>query len=102
MQGSRVVCAGHRTRTVCLPFQDFRPAAYDGPEPGIRALLEGMSRFGWQPIEERGLPIAAEREGRTITLEPGGQFELSGAAFGDVHQTLQETQAYHQELESTG
>jgi glutamate--cysteine ligase len=81
---------------------DFRPAAYDGPEPGIRALLEGMSRFGWQPIEERGLLIAAERARRTITLEPGGQFELSGAALGDAHQTFQETQAYHQELEMLG
>jgi glutamate--cysteine ligase len=82
--------------------RNFRPADYDGPAPGIRALLEGMSRFGWQPIEERGLPIAAEREGRTITLEPGGQLELSGAAVKDVHQTFAENQAYHQELKSLG
>ncbi len=82
--------------------RDFRPAAFDGPEPGIKALLEGMSRFGWQPIEERGLPIAAARGNRTITLEPGGQIELSGAALGDAHQTFQETQAYHQELETLG
>ncbi|QDT68777.1 Glutamate--cysteine ligase GshA [Planctomycetes bacterium MalM25] len=78
---------------------DFRPAAYDGPEPGIKALLESMSSFGWQPIEERGLPIAAVKKNRTITLEPGGQIELSGAALGDAHQTFQETKAYHRELE---
>lgn len=88
--------------------KDFRPVAYDetgafdGPEPGIKALLEGMSRFGWQPIEERGLPIAAAKENRTITLEPGGQFELSGAALGDAHQTFQETRAFHQELKILG
>ena len=82
--------------------RDFSPAAFDGPEPGIKALLESMSRLGWQPIEERGQPIAAETEGRTITLEPGGQFELSGAALGDAHQTFQETQAYHQQLEILG
>ena len=78
---------------------DYSPAAYDGPEPGIKALLEGMTRFGWQPIEENGLPIALWRKDCTITLEPGGQFELSGAALRDAHQTLQETQAYHAELE---
>lgn len=77
---------------------DFRPAAYDGPSPGIKSLLEGMSRFGWQPIEERGLPIEMRRDGCTITLEPGGQFELSGAPLKSAHQTFRETQAYHQEL----
>lgn len=81
---------------------DFRPAAYDGPEPGIKALLEGMSRFDWRLIEERGLPIAAAREHRTITLEPGGQFELSGAPLRDSHQTFQESQAFHREIEILG
>ena len=78
--------------------EDYRPVAYDGPEPGIRALLEGMTRYGWQTIHEDGLPIALSREGCTITLEPGGQFEFSGAALRDVHQTRAETQAYREEL----
>lgn len=81
---------------------DFRPAAYDGPIPSIRALLEGMSHFGWQPIEERGLPIEVRKDGCAITLEPGGQFELSGAPLRDAHQTFRETQAYHQELKTLG
>ncbi len=81
---------------------DFRPAAYDGPSPSIKTLLEGLLRFGWKPIEERGLPIGARRDGCSVTLEPGGQFELSGAPLGDAHQTFQESQAYHQELETLG
>jgi glutamate--cysteine ligase len=77
---------------------DYSPAAYDGPDPGIRALLESMSRFGWKPIDEDGLPIALSRGGRTITLEPGGQLELAGAPLPDVHQILKETQTDHDEL----
>ena len=79
---------------------DYSPAVYDGPEPGIKALLEAMSHFGWQPIEENGLPIALWRNDCTITLEPGGQFELSGAAFRDAHQTRLETRAFHEEVAS--
>lgn len=81
---------------------DFRPAAYDGSTPSIRTLLEGMSRFGWQPIEERGLPVELRRDGCAITLEPGGQFELSGAPLSNAHQTFRETQAYHHELKILG
>lgn len=82
--------------------EDYRPAEYDGRAPGIRALLEGMSRFGWQTLEEHGLPIAARRDHCTITLEPGGQFELSGAAHRDAHQTFHETQQFYRELQLLG
>ena len=77
---------------------DFRPADYDGPEPGIRSLLEGMTRFGWEPIHENGLPIALRRGGRSVTLEPGGQLELSGAPLGSVHDTVEENRDYHRQL----
>ncbi len=79
---------------------DCSPATYDGPEPGIKGLLDGMTRFGWKPIEEDGLPIALWRDGSTVTLEPGGQFELSGATLRNAHQTAKETQSYHEELGS--
>ncbi len=78
--------------------KDYRPAAYGGPGPGIQALLEGLSRFGWRPIDEDGLPIALSRGDSTITLEPGGQLELSGAPLRDVHEIVKETRAYHDEL----
>jgi glutamate--cysteine ligase len=61
-------------------------------EPGgIRALLEGLQRFGWKGVFEGDKLIALERAGASVTLEPGGQFELSGAAMEDVHSTCVET-----------
>ena len=50
-----------------------------------------VSEFGWTPLYEGENVIALTREGANITLEPGGQFELSGAVFSDLHQTRAET-----------
>jgi glutamate--cysteine ligase len=71
-------------------LKDHRPLAYDG-RPGIGALLEGLERFGWEPVFE-GENIIALRmaDGCSITLEPGGQFELSGAPLDNIHQTCGE------------
>jgi glutamate--cysteine ligase len=73
----------------------LRRPTYEGPN-GIRAMLEGLQRFGWSPVEEGGHVIALERknsEGFTasISLEPGGQFELSGAPLKDIHDICSET-----------
>ncbi|TAJ58560.1 glutamate--cysteine ligase [Brevundimonas sp.] len=73
----------------------LRRPAYEG-ENGILAMLTGLQRFGWAPVEEAGHIIALERkneEGMTasISLEPGGQFELSGAPLKDVHDICNET-----------
>ncbi|MDP6873232.1 MAG: glutamate--cysteine ligase [Alphaproteobacteria bacterium] len=62
---------------------------YEGPQ-GIRAMLEGLQRFGWRPVLEAGNVIALSQDGGSITLEPGGQFELSGAPLEDLHQTCAE------------
>ncbi len=80
--------------------KDYSPAAYDGPDPGIKALLESMSSFGWKPIDENGLPIGLCKGDRAITLEPGGQLELSGAALRDVHQVSRETETHRDELKT--
>lgn len=72
---------------------DLRPAPYDGRD-GIRALLDGMTRFGWQPVLENGKPIALSQGQCSISLEPGGQFELSGAPLETLHQTCAEVQAH--------
>lgn len=71
-----------------------RPA-YEG-ERGIRAMLEGLQRFGWAPVEEAGHLIGLERrndEGfsASVSLEPGGQFELSGAPLLTIHDICNET-----------
>ncbi|MBV9017554.1 MAG: glutamate--cysteine ligase [Alphaproteobacteria bacterium] len=69
---------------------DLKRVPYDGPD-GIRALLEGMMRFGWKPVIEKGNVIALSNDSRcSITLEPGGQFELSGAPLETLHQTCGE------------
>jgi len=71
-------------------LSNFRPLAYEGV-PGIRGLLEGMQRFGWDPVLEGENVIALkDSEGASVTLEPGGQFELSGAAVETLHQTCAE------------
>jgi glutamate--cysteine ligase len=66
---------------------DLRPLPYEG-ERGIRALLEGLARqFGWEMIRENGRPIALQRGRASVTLEPGGQVELSGAPVKTLHET---------------
>jgi glutamate--cysteine ligase len=78
--------------------KDYRPACYDGPDPGIRSLLEGMTRFGWELVYENGLPIALKGGNRTITLEPGGQLELSGAQLDSAHDTVEESYSYQRQI----
>jgi glutamate--cysteine ligase len=77
-------------------LKDLSPVAYDGPD-GIRALLEGMrDRLGWMPILDEGriIGLAAESGGGAISLEPGGQFELSGAPLDSIHETCRESNAH--------
>jgi glutamate--cysteine ligase len=68
---------------------DLRPLPYEGPD-GIGAILDGMTRFGWERVEENGKTIALSKGEGAITLEPGGQFELSGAPLKTIHQTCAE------------
>ena len=68
---------------------DLGPLPYEGPQ-GIRAMLEGLQRFGWAPVREGGKVIALRLDGQSVTLEPGGQLELSGAAVETLHQTCDE------------
>jgi glutamate--cysteine ligase len=77
-----------------IPFYraDRSPVPYEGMR-GIRALLAGMrGKLGWEPIEDQGALIGLydAKGGGAISLEPGGQFELSGAPLGDAHATAEE------------
>ncbi|TWH34064.1 MULTISPECIES: glutamate--cysteine ligase [unclassified Aminobacter] len=77
-----------------------RPVPYGG-DKGIRALLEGMQRLlGWEPIIDAGHIIGlVEPTGQgAISLEPGGQFELSGAPLKTIHQTCREGNAHLAQL----
>jgi glutamate--cysteine ligase len=81
-------------------LKDYRPLAYDGPV-GIRALLEGLTRFGWQTVEEDGNPIALSKpDGSFISLEPAGQVELSGAAVSNLHETCDEVTLHLQQVKA--
>ena len=72
----------------------FRLGSHD-PVPyepqGIKALLDGLTRFGWKPVMEAGNVIALEQGMANVSLEPGGQFELSGAPLETIHEICQET-----------
>ncbi len=77
-------------------LENHRPVPYEGRR-GIRALLEGMQHLlGWQPIMEGDNVIGLfdVTGGGAISLEPGGQFELSGAQVENVHQTSSELMAH--------
>lgn len=74
-------------------LKTHRPVPYAG-RPGIRLLLEDMQRFGWQPVMEGDHLIGLTQNGAGISLEPGGQFELSGAPLTSVHETCAEVNTH--------
>ncbi len=61
----------------------------------IAQLLRKLeARFGWQPIMEDGRIIGVQMDGQSVTLEPGGQFELSGAPVETIHKTCAEVNCH--------
>jgi glutamate--cysteine ligase len=82
-------------------LETLRQLPYDGPA-GIRALLEGLQRFGWEPVNEGENPIALLKDGCSITLEPGGQFELSGAMLRNLHETCSEVHTHLAQVKQIG
>jgi len=72
---------------------DNRPLPYAG-ERSIAAIFKGLERFGWKPVLEGENAIAMTMEDCSISLEPGGQFELSGAPLKDIHQTCSEVHTH--------
>ena len=82
------------------------PVPYEGSR-GIRSLMQALiERYGWEPILEGGNIIALKRpagEGsETVSLEPGGQFELSGAPLGNLHLSCAETQSHLRQVLDVG
>lgn len=74
------------------------PLSYDEPG-GIRDILKGLERFGWKPVYEGSSVIAMTREdGASISLEPGGQLELSGAQMETLHQTCAEIDTHRRQM----
>jgi glutamate--cysteine ligase len=75
----------------------LKPLAYEG-RPGIRTMLEGMQRFGWAPVMEGANVIGLKQDGAAISLEPGGQFELSGAPLRSLHETCAEVNLHLEQV----
>ena len=82
-----------------------KPISYDGTI-GIRSLLENFEEYGWKPVHENGNVIALTRDnklgGGSITLEPAGQFELSGAMLDNIHETFFELVEHKNQLSNIG
>ena len=98
----------------CKPKEDWRigtehekfgynketllPLPYEG-DCSIRAMLEGLrDGHGWDPVEEGGKLIGLVKDGANISLEPGGQLELSGAPVETIHETCDEVNTHLREV----
>jgi glutamate--cysteine ligase len=78
------------------------PVEYEG-KGGIKALLDGIAeRYDWQPISEGGNIIGLKKGMASVSLEPGGQFELSGAPLDTIHETCSEITAHLNEAKAVG
>jgi glutamate--cysteine ligase len=76
------------------------PLPYDGPR-SIKTIMERLrDRFGWAEMREGGHLIGLSRAGATVSLEPGGQFELSGAPLRSVLETRAELDTHLAEVAS--
>ncbi|MEP2530034.1 glutamate--cysteine ligase [Shimia sp.] len=72
----------------------LKPLPYEG-ERSILAVLQGLrDGHGWSPVEEGGKLIGLEKDGANVSLEPGGQLELSGAPLENIHQTCDEVNVH--------
>jgi len=80
---------------------DHRAPSYDEPG-GIRDLLHGLTEFGWRPVEEGGNVIALTGPDGTISLEPAGQLELSGAPLENIHESCAESGRHLQQVKAVG
>ncbi len=98
----------------CKPKEDWRigtehekfgycrdtlnPLPYEGAR-SIKAVLEGLQqRFAWEPVLEGGTIIGLTKDGANVSLEPGGQLELSGAPLETIHQTCDEVNEHLREV----
>jgi glutamate--cysteine ligase len=80
---------------------DHRAPSWE-EEGGIRDLLLGLTEFGWKPVIENGNVIALSGPDGTISLEPAGQLELSGAPLDNLHQTCAEAARHLKQVKAVG
>lgn len=79
---------------------NLTPLPYEG-DRSIKAILEGLrDEFDWLPVEEAGHLIGLTKDGANVSLEPGGQLELSGAPLESIHQTCDEANVHLREVKA--
>ena len=79
----------------------FTPADYESLN-GIGSFLNEISKFGWEKVIEEGKVIGLKKDKQSITLEPGGQIELSGAPLEDIHRACKETNEHLKLVKEAG
>ena len=67
----------------------------------VSKIFKFLEQFGWQPAQEGNNTISLHKDGKSITLEPGNQIELSGALLKSIHQTCEESYQFLDELSKT-
>ncbi len=74
--------------------ETYQPVPYDGERSIVTILKRLQERHDWHPIFEQGYLIGLKKDGATISLEPGGQIELSGAPLVSIHETCDEVNSH--------
>ena len=82
-------------------LNSLKPVSYNEPS-GIKNILKSLVRFGWIEVSEVGNIIALRKDNQSITLEPGGQLELSGAPLENIHQTCSEVNEHLNQVKIIG
>ena len=82
-------------------LNSLKPVSYNEPS-GIKNILKSLVRFGWFEVNEVGNLIALRKDNQSITLEPGGQLELSGAPLENIHQTCSEVNEHLKQVKIIG
>jgi len=82
-------------------MENLKPVSYEEPS-GIKNILESLVNYGWEEIREESHLIALKKDKQSITLEPGGQLELSGAPLENIHQTCSEVNEHLRQVKLVG
>ncbi len=94
-------CLGTEHEKFGFSVADCAPLPYEG-ECSIRSILDGLvENYQWQAVSEQGKTIALlDDTGASVTLEPGGQLELSGALLDNLHDTCLEVNTHLKQVKS--
>ena len=82
-------------------MDSLQPVSYNEAS-GIKNILKSLVSYGWEEINEEGNLIALKKDKQSITLEPGGQLELSGAPLENIHQTCSEVYEHLRQVKLVG